>query len=244
MTKLTAGACRRHSQPPVSTGQLYVFVGGGFKYLEPQKTIVLIGKGLVLGGWPSKIEVIWVTGMYIFYFHPYQGEMILQMGWNHQLDIYFLFFLAGQQRREDIITWLGWQFWPSHSSISIRSAWNEGKGLCLLLMGQPYALPPALSIFILYFLKPSNFHGLLFTFMKYIYIHVHTCIYLFIYTPTTWWNIFCPSINCVSPLWKTTFSCPFSVRKQSSARQDVFQPQWTRSTEHRRDQWSCGPMWS
>ena len=25
-------------------------------------TLVLIGKGLVLGGWPSKIEVIWVTG--------------------------------------------------------------------------------------------------------------------------------------------------------------------------------------
>ena len=27
-------------------------------------TLVLIGKGLVLGGWPSKIEVIWVPGVY------------------------------------------------------------------------------------------------------------------------------------------------------------------------------------
>ena len=25
-------------------------------------TLVLIGKGLVLGGWPSKIEVTWVPG--------------------------------------------------------------------------------------------------------------------------------------------------------------------------------------
>ena len=29
-------------------------------------TLVLIGKGLVLGGWPSKIEVIWVPGIYIY----------------------------------------------------------------------------------------------------------------------------------------------------------------------------------
>ena len=28
-----------------------------------QMTLVLIGKGLVLGGWPSKIEVIWVPGI-------------------------------------------------------------------------------------------------------------------------------------------------------------------------------------
>ena len=27
-------------------------------------TIVLIGKGLILWGWPSKIEVIWVPGIY------------------------------------------------------------------------------------------------------------------------------------------------------------------------------------
>ena len=31
-------------------------------------TPVLIGKGLVLGGWPSKIEVIWVLGIYIYDF--------------------------------------------------------------------------------------------------------------------------------------------------------------------------------
>ena len=29
-------------------------------------TLVLIGKGLVLGGWPSKIEVIWVLGIYTY----------------------------------------------------------------------------------------------------------------------------------------------------------------------------------
>ena len=29
-------------------------------------TPVLIGKGLVLGGWPSKMEVIWVPGIYIY----------------------------------------------------------------------------------------------------------------------------------------------------------------------------------
>ncbi len=29
-----------------------------------QMTLVLIGKGLLLGGWPSKIEVIWVPGNY------------------------------------------------------------------------------------------------------------------------------------------------------------------------------------
>ena len=29
-----------------------------------QMTLVLIGKGLALGGWPSKIEVIWVPGTY------------------------------------------------------------------------------------------------------------------------------------------------------------------------------------
>ena len=28
-------------------------------------TLVLIGKGLVLGGWPSKIEFIWVPGIRI-----------------------------------------------------------------------------------------------------------------------------------------------------------------------------------
>ena len=29
-------------------------------------TLVLLGKGLVLGGWPSKIEVIGVPGIYIY----------------------------------------------------------------------------------------------------------------------------------------------------------------------------------
>ena len=32
-----------------------------------QMTLVLIGKGLVLGGWSSKIEVSWVLGIYISY---------------------------------------------------------------------------------------------------------------------------------------------------------------------------------
>ena len=35
-------------------------------------TLVLIGKGLVLGGWPPKIEVIWVPGIYIYiYIYTY-----------------------------------------------------------------------------------------------------------------------------------------------------------------------------
>jgi len=36
-----------------------------------QMTLVLIGKGLVLRGWPSKIEAIYVLGIYI-----YEGYMI------------------------------------------------------------------------------------------------------------------------------------------------------------------------
>ena len=36
------------------------------KYPGTQMSLVLIGKGLVLGGWPSKIEVIWVPGISIY----------------------------------------------------------------------------------------------------------------------------------------------------------------------------------
>ena len=36
-------------------------------YLEPLMTLVLIGKGLVLEGWPSKIEVCWVLGIWYMY---------------------------------------------------------------------------------------------------------------------------------------------------------------------------------
>ena len=38
---------------------IYIYVPG------TQMTLVLIGKGLVLGGWPSKIEVIGVPGIYL-----------------------------------------------------------------------------------------------------------------------------------------------------------------------------------
>ena len=67
-----------------------------FLYLPgTQMTLVLIGKGLVLAGWPSKIEVIWVPGRWwfqIFLFSSrvpiWEDEAILthifQMGWNHQ----------------------------------------------------------------------------------------------------------------------------------------------------------------
>ena len=51
-------------------------------YLEHSRTLmtlVLVGKGLVLGGWPSKLEVSWVLGIYMStslpllwtYFIPY-----------------------------------------------------------------------------------------------------------------------------------------------------------------------------
>ena len=36
-------------------------------------TLVLTGKGLVLGGWPSKLEVIWVLGIYTSYLHECSG---------------------------------------------------------------------------------------------------------------------------------------------------------------------------
>ena len=38
------------------------------KHLEPKWPLFSLGKGLVLGGWPSKIEVIWVPGI----FWPYR----------------------------------------------------------------------------------------------------------------------------------------------------------------------------
>ena len=43
---------------------IYIYIPG------TQMTPVLIGKSLVLGGWPSKIGVIWVLGIYI-YIHMY-----------------------------------------------------------------------------------------------------------------------------------------------------------------------------
>ena len=51
-----------------------------------QMTIVLIGKGLVLGGWPSKIEVIWVPGIYyiitsIYYTYYQSLGLCVQYGW-------------------------------------------------------------------------------------------------------------------------------------------------------------------
>ncbi len=43
-------------------------------------TLVLIGKGLVLGSWPSKIEVIWVSGIririYIYNWYIYIYSML------------------------------------------------------------------------------------------------------------------------------------------------------------------------
>ena len=38
---------------------LYIYIPG------TQMTLVLVGKGHVLGGLPSKIEVIWVLGIYV-----------------------------------------------------------------------------------------------------------------------------------------------------------------------------------
>ena len=40
-------------------------------------TLVLIGKGLALGGWPWKIEVIWVPGIYIYIFR-FQPNFLVQ----------------------------------------------------------------------------------------------------------------------------------------------------------------------
>ena len=47
-------------KPPLNV-YIYVYI-----YIpRTQMALVLNGKGLVLGGWPSKIGVIWVLGMYI-----------------------------------------------------------------------------------------------------------------------------------------------------------------------------------
>ena len=37
-------------------------------YLEPKWPFVLVGKGLVLEGWPSKIEVSWILGIWVCIF--------------------------------------------------------------------------------------------------------------------------------------------------------------------------------
>ena len=39
-----------------------------------QMTLVLVRKGLVLRGWPSKIEVSWVLGVYIFTYRYHRHE--------------------------------------------------------------------------------------------------------------------------------------------------------------------------
>ena len=50
---------------------LYIHIPG------TQMTLVLIGKGLVLEGWPSKIEVIWVPGIYIYHINTsFRGNPI------------------------------------------------------------------------------------------------------------------------------------------------------------------------
>ena len=45
-----------------------------------QMTLILIENGLVLGGWPSKIEVIWVPGIYHLYLLWEQGETTIDIG--------------------------------------------------------------------------------------------------------------------------------------------------------------------
>ena len=70
-------------------------------------TLVLIGKGLVLEGWPSKIEVSWVLGMYIFictsmnkdtyvykYVYVYLKTSMLMINWRKTLRFFVLLFPA------------------------------------------------------------------------------------------------------------------------------------------------------
>ena len=45
---------------------LYIYIHIYINIPGTQMTPVLIGKSLVLGGWPSKIGVIWVLGIYIY----------------------------------------------------------------------------------------------------------------------------------------------------------------------------------
>ena len=58
-------------------------------YLEPKwGPLVLIGKGLVLGGWPSKIEVIWVPGIYTYNLHMLEdfGQFLLSENFQAWMD--------------------------------------------------------------------------------------------------------------------------------------------------------------
>ena len=70
--------------------------------------LVLIGKGLVWGGWvPSKIEVIWVPGIYT---HPMPSDIIhlwqvFPLHWDHFSD-------AGEQ--------------PHHRWIALFFFWGGG----------------------------------------------------------------------------------------------------------------------
>ena len=59
--------------------QIYIYIP------RTQMTIILIGKGLVLGGWPSKIEVIWVPGIYIYMYTLYHDmKTIATVFWGVQ----------------------------------------------------------------------------------------------------------------------------------------------------------------
>ena len=48
-------------------------------------TFVLVGKGLVLEGLPSKIEVIWVLGVYIYILYIYMDVSKNRGTWANQL---------------------------------------------------------------------------------------------------------------------------------------------------------------
>ena len=62
-----------------------------------QMTLVLIGKGLVLEGWPSKIEVSWVLDIYIY---PTDPNLLLT-SWDIQVSLFYTGW--GQQTRTWVI---------------------------------------------------------------------------------------------------------------------------------------------
>ena len=86
---------------------IYIYLPG------TQMTLVLIGKGLVLGGgWPSKIGVIWVLGIHICAYIAVPTnplEAILQLGHTFPLNAKTQLFATEQQRQ--VPRWSCWWRW-------------------------------------------------------------------------------------------------------------------------------------
>ena len=66
-------------------GVLVKLIPCKFEIPGTQMTLVLIGKDLVLGSWPSKIEVIWVPGRYLKWCYFLKGNACYNYGFFFDL---------------------------------------------------------------------------------------------------------------------------------------------------------------